>query len=172
MNELWIVRFVRKDGKPDEEYYYRSLAKVEYHKNLFLDDEPSCMSALKSSTTNIKEDTMKLNFVKSGDYYIPDIQLQNPNIHLGKWGLMRKSYLRIAQPFLLSELVLSKMLYPHCVEIEATAKSRMNVILPQLMKHYGVTERLKAANQLEWVRQMNACVAQAEEIIKHELIYS
>lgn len=43
---------------------------------------------------------MELNFIKSGDYYIPDIQLQNPNIRLGKWGLMRKSYLRIAQPFL------------------------------------------------------------------------
>ena len=39
MNELWIVRFVRKDGKPDEEYYYRSLAEAEYHKNLFLDDD-------------------------------------------------------------------------------------------------------------------------------------
>lgn len=97
---------------------------------------------------------------------------KNPNIRLGKWGLMRKSYLRIAQPFLFSEMVLSETLYPHCAEIEAAAKSRMNIILPQLMKHYGVTERLKAANQLEWVRQMNACVAQAEEIVKAELIYS
>lgn len=52
---------------------------------------------------------MELNFIKSGDYYIPDIQLQNPNIHLGKWGLMRKSYLRIAQPFLFSEMVLSEV---------------------------------------------------------------
>ena len=59
---------------------------------------------------------------------------------------------------LFSEMVLSETLYPHCAEIEAAAKSRMNTILPQLMKHYGVTERLKAANQLEWVRQMNACV--------------
>ena len=67
------------------------------------------------------------------------------------------SYLRIAQPFLFSEMVLSETLYPHCAEIEAAAKSRMNTILPQLMKQYGVTERLKAANQLEWVRQMNAC---------------
>ena len=39
MNELWIVRFVRKDGKSDEEYYYRSLAEAKYHKNLFLDDD-------------------------------------------------------------------------------------------------------------------------------------
>ena len=107
---------------------------------------------------------MELNFIKSGDYYIPDIQLQNPNIRLGKWGLMRKSYLRIAQPFLFSEMVLSETLYPHCAEIEAAAKSRMNII--------GVTEQLKAADQLEWVRQMNACVAQAEEVIKDELIYS
>ena len=53
---------------------------------------------------------MELNFIKSGDYYIPDIQLQNPNIRLGKWGLMRKSYLRIAQPFLFSEMVLSETL--------------------------------------------------------------
>ena len=59
---------------------------------------------------------MELNFIKSGDYYIPDIQLQNPNIHLGKWGLMRKAYLRIAQPFLFSEMVLSETLYPHCAE--------------------------------------------------------
>lgn len=115
---------------------------------------------------------MELKFIKSGDYYIPDIKLKEPNIRLGKWGLMRKSYLRIAQPFLFSEMVLSETLYPHCAEIEAAAKSRMNIILPQLMKHYGVTERLKAANQLEWVRQMNACVAQAEEVIKDELIYS
>ena len=48
----------------------------------------------------------------------------------------------------------------------------MNITLPQLMKYYGVTEQFKAANQLEWVRQMNACVAQAEEVIKDELIYS
>ena len=108
---------------------------------------------------------MELRFIKSGDYYIPDIQLQNPNIRLGKWGLMRKSYL-------FSEMVLSETLYSHCAEIEAAAKSRMNIILPQLMKHYGVTEQLKAADQLEWVRQMNACVAQAEEVIKDELIYS
>ena len=47
----------------------------------------------------------------------------------------------------------------------------MDVILPQLMKYYGVTEQLKADNQLEWVRQVNACVAQAEEAIKGELIY-
>ena len=52
-------------------------------------------------------------------------------------------------------MVLSETLYPRCAEIEAAAKSCMNIILLQLMKHYGVTERLKATDQLEWVRQMN-----------------
>ena len=52
----------------------------------------------------------ELTYTRCGDYYIPDIQLQNPNIRLGKWGLMRKAYLRIAQPFLFSEMVLSETL--------------------------------------------------------------
>ncbi|MGN8732755.1 TnpV protein [Fusicatenibacter saccharivorans] len=114
---------------------------------------------------------MELNFIKCGDYYIPDIKLKNPNIRLGKWGRMRREYLRLANPALFSEMVLSETLYEHCAEIEETARSRMIIILPQLMEYYGVTEQLKAENQLEWVRQMNACVAQAEEAIKTELIY-
>jgi hypothetical protein len=115
---------------------------------------------------------MELNFIKSGDYYIPDIKLKNPNIRLGKWGRMRREYLRLAHPITFTDMVLTETLYEHCAEIEATAKKRMDVILPQLMKYYGVTEQLKAENQIEWVRQMNACVAQAEEAIKGELIYA
>lgn len=114
---------------------------------------------------------MELNFIKCGDYYIPDIKLEKPNICLGKWGRMRREYLRLANPVLFSEMVLSETLYEHCAEIEETAKKRMEIIVPQLAKAYGVTEQLKAENQIEWVRQMNACVAQAEETIKGELIY-
>lgn len=114
---------------------------------------------------------MELNYIKCGDYYIPDIKLKNPHIRLGKWGRMRREYLRQAHPILFSEMVLTETLYEHCAEVEATAKSRMELIVPQLMKHYGVTEQLKAENQMEWVRQINACVAQAEETIKAELIY-
>ena len=113
----------------------------------------------------------KLNYIKCGDYYIPDIRLAKPNIRLGKWGRMRREYLRQAHPILFSDMVLTETLYEHCAEVEATAKSRMELIVPQLMKHYGVTEQLKAENQMEWVRQMNTCVAQAEETIKAELIY-
>lgn len=111
---------------------------------------------------------MELNFIKCGDYYIPDIKVKNPNIRLGKWGRMRKEYLRLANPVLFSDMVLNETLYEHCAEIEETAKKRMEIIVPQLAKAYGVTEQLKAENQIEWVRQMNACVAQAEEAIKRQ----
>lgn len=66
---------------------------------------------------------------------------------------------------------MSEKLFEHCAEIEAAARTRLELIVPELAKRNGVTEQLKAENQLEWVRQMNACKAQAEEIIKYELIY-
>ena len=59
----------------------------------------------------------------------------------------------------------------YCAEIDEAARNRMELIVPELAKQYGVTEQLKAENQMEWVRQMNACKAQAEEIVKAELIY-
>ncbi len=61
----------------------------------------------------------------------------------------------------------------HCAEIDEAARNRMELIVPELVKRNGVTEQLKAEaeNQMEWVRQMNACKAQAEEVVKAELIY-
>ena len=72
---------------------------------------------------------------------------------------------------LFNELVLSDKLFEHCAEIDEAARSRMELIVRSLAEQNGVTEQLKAENQMEWVRQMNACKAQAEEIVKTELIY-
>ena len=72
---------------------------------------------------------------------------------------------------LFNELVLSDKLFEHCAEIDEAARNRMELIVRSLAKQYGVTEQLKAENQMEWVRQMNACKAQAEEVMKTELIY-
>ena len=59
----------------------------------------------------------------------------------------------------------------YCAKIDEAARNRMELIVPELAKQYGVTEQLKAENQMEWVRQMNACKAQAEEVVKAELIH-
>ena len=76
-----------------------------------------------------------------------------------------------AVDLLFNELVLSDKLFEHCAEIDETARNRMELIVRSLAEQNGVTEQLKAENQMEWVRQMNACKAQAEEIVKAELIY-
>ena len=74
-------------------------------------------------------------------------------------------------PILFNELVLSDKLFEHCAEIDEAARNRMELIVRSLAERNGVTEQLKAENQMEWVRQMNACKAQAEEVVKFELIY-
>ena len=71
-----------------------------------------------------------------------------------------------------NELALSDKLFEHCAEIDEAARSRMELIVRSLAEQNGVTEQLKAENQMEWVRQMNACKAQAEEVVKAELIYN
>ncbi len=76
-----------------------------------------------------------------------------------------------AVDLLFNELVLSDKLFEHCAEIDEAARNRMELIVRSLAEQNGVTEQLKAENQMEWVRQMNACKAQAEEIVKAELIY-
>ena len=76
-----------------------------------------------------------------------------------------------AVDLLFNELVLSDKLFEHCAEIDEAARNRMELIVPSLAEQNGVTEQLKAENQMEWVRQMNACKAQAEEVVKAELIY-
>ena len=76
-----------------------------------------------------------------------------------------------AVDLLFNELVLSDKLFEHCAEIDEAARNRMELIVPELAKRNGVTEQLKAENQMEWVRQMNACKAQTEEVVKAELIY-
>ena len=101
---------------------------------------------------------------------IPNIIIHKTKA-LGHYGRLRKAYLEMHRPILFNELVLSDRLFEHCAEIDEAAQNRMELIVPQLAKQHSVIERLKAENQMEWVRQMNACKAQAEEVVKAELIY-
>ena len=114
--------------------------------------------------------SMNITYTQNGDYLIPNIIIRKTK-PLGHYGRLRKAYLEMHRPILFNELVLSDRLFEHCAEIDEAAQNRMELIVPQLAKQYGVTERLKAENQMEWVRQMNACKAQAEEVVKAELIY-
>lgn len=91
---------------------------------------------------------------------------------LGKYGRMRKTYLKEHRPILYNQMLLSEKLYPHLLEIDETAQSRLEQMMPQLAKEAGATEKLKASDPMKWVGLMNTCKAQAEEILMAELINS
>ena len=114
-----------------------------------------------------------LNYLQTGDYLIPNLTLTNPPTKpLGKYGRMRKAYLKEHRPVLYSQLLLSEKLYPHLLEIEEAANNRLELLMPQLMQAAGVTEELKASDPMKWVGLANNCKAQAEEMILEELINS
>lgn len=115
----------------------------------------------------------ELTYTKNGDYLIPDLSLTpQPETPLGKYGRMRRTYLKEHRPILWNRLILSEELYPHLREIDTAAHNRLEQMMPELVKAAGATEELKASDPMKWVGLMNNCKAQAEEIILNELIYS
>ena len=114
----------------------------------------------------------ELTYSRNGDYLIPDLSLNETEQPIGKYGRMRKAYLKEHRPILWNSLILSEKLYPHLLEIEQAAQSRLELMMPKLAKAAGATESLKASDPMKWVGLMNNCKAQAEETILAELIYS
>ena len=100
--------------------------------------------------------SMNITYTQNGDYLIPNIVIRKTK-PLGHYGRLRKAYLEMHRPILFNELVLSDKLFEHCAEIDEAARNRMELIVRSLAEQNGVTEQLKAENQMEWVRQMNAC---------------
>ena len=114
-----------------------------------------------------------LTYTMNGDYQIPDLKLtEQPEKPLGKYGRMRKAYLKEHRPLIYNQLLLTEKLYPHLIEIDETAQSRLEQMMPQLAKDAGATEQLKASDPMLWVGLMTTCKAQAEEILMAELIHS
>ena len=117
----------------------------------------------------------ELTYTKNGDYLIPDLTLsETPEDArpLGKYGRLRRSYLQEHRPILWNQMILSETLFPHLREIDETAHRRLEQMMPVLMQSAGVTEELKARDQMKWVGLMNSLKAQAEEIILSELVYN
>ena len=85
---------------------------------------------------------------------------------------MRHAYLKEYRPAIYSTLLLTEKLFPHLAEIDAACKNRLDIIETAMMRQEGVTEALKAADQMEWVRPRNSIHSRAEEIVLHELVYA
>ena len=98
---------------------------------------------------------MNITYRQNGDYLIPNIVIRKTK-PIGHYGRLRKAYLEMHRPILFNELVLSDKLFEHCAEIDEAARNRMELIVRSLAEQNGVTEHLKAENQMEWVRQISS----------------
>ena len=107
-----------------------------------------------------------------GDYFIPSITLPDDGEYqIGKYGRMRRSYLKEYRKILYNNYVLEGTLFKHLAEIDQAGNERIENIVSAMAKQEGVTEALKAADQIEWVCRMNSIRNRAEEIVLHELVY-
>ena len=110
---------------------------------------------------------------QEGDYFVPNLALPYTGAHsLGKYGRMRRRYLKEHRPALYSTMLLNGTLIQHLAEIDQTCHERMERICTAMAAQEGVTEALKTSDQMEWVRRMNGIHNRTEEIVMAELVYT
>ena len=113
-----------------------------------------------------------IDYILVGDYYIPDLKLPEENRPIGRYGRLHREYLKQEHPARYSALILTGKLWTYLADLNEQAEERLDLIIEQMKAAEGVTEELKARNQLEWVGRMNNIRNRAEEIILHELVYA
>ena len=113
-----------------------------------------------------------LDYTLVNDHYLPNLTVAAPAEHpTGRWGRLHKTYLKEQHPVRYNQLLLSGVLGSHLAKLDKQAEEQLALTIRQMQEAEGVTEALKAADQLEWVCRMNSIRNRAEEIIKSELIF-
>ena len=114
-----------------------------------------------------------LDYTMVNGYYLPNLTVAAPTEQhpTGRWGRLHKMYLKEQHPIRYNQLLLSGELGSYLAKLDKQAEEQLALIIRQMQEAEGVTEALKAADQLEWVRRMNSIRNRAEEIIKTELIF-
>lgn len=127
--------------------------------------------AMEKLKKHIHDDSNGLDYVLVGDYYIPDLQLPEESRPIGRWGRMHREYLQEYCPDRYNELLLSGKLWTYLADLDEQVQNRLDCTIVQIKETEGVTEELKAKDQLAWVGRMNSIRHRAEEIIRSEMIY-
>ena len=115
---------------------------------------------------------MNIYYIRSGDYFIPDLNLPEELRPIGKWGRMHLDYLKEYHPIQFNAMVLSGILWRYLADLNEQAQQRMETLIAQMQSAEGITEALKAADPISWTQRMNNIAARAEEVIREELIYT
>ena len=114
---------------------------------------------------------MEIQYIRVGDYFIPDLELPQESRPMGKWGRMHRDYLREYKPIQYNCLLLSGELWSYLADLNEQTQDKLERMIDQMKVTEGVTEELKAADPMAWVGSMNNIRARAEEIIREELIF-
>ena len=111
-------------------------------------------------------------YSQQGDYLFPNLKMpEQPEYNIGVWGQRRRRYLKQHRPILYTNLLTSCKLSEHLADIEEECSERMDGLVKAMAKQEGVTEALKAADQMAWIRRMNNIRNRAEEIVLNEIVY-
>ncbi len=118
----------------------------------------------------------ELTYTKVGDYYLPDLIMdgeeEQEEMPLGKYGLLRETFLREHHNGRYTSMLLTGRLEAHLREIDRQAQEQVDSIVESLKQQQGVTEDLKARDQMAWVQAVNNIIAQAEEMVLPEIVYN
>ena len=113
---------------------------------------------------------MEIQYIRVGDYFIPDLMLPEESRPIGKWGRMHREYLKEHKPIQYNCLLLSGKLWTYLADLNEQAQDRLDRIIEQMKTAEGITEDLKVSDPMAWVGAMNNIRNRAEEIILQELI--
>ena len=114
---------------------------------------------------------MEMQYIRVGDYFIPDLELPQESRPIGRWGRLHREYLREQRPIQYNCLLLSGKLWTYLADLNEQAQDRLERIIEQMKTDEGISEALKASDPMAWVGAMNNIRNRAEEIILQELIY-
>lgn len=114
---------------------------------------------------------MNINYIRVGDYYIPDLTLPEEIRPIGGWGRMHREYLREHKPIQYNCLLLSGKLWTYLADLNEQAQDRLERMIDQMKVSEGISEALKASDSMAWVQRMNNIRARAEETVREELIF-
>ena len=112
-----------------------------------------------------------LSYTLHGDYYLPDLEINEEEPTYGKYGIMRKQFLKEHRSARYQYLVLTGKLTEQLNQVDKEAREKVEMLMEQMVEQWGVTEELKMHEQMEWVRRKNNIQAIAEEIALKEIIY-
>ena len=112
-----------------------------------------------------------LSYTLYGDYYLPDLEINEEEPTYGKYGIMRKHFLKEHRSARYQYLVLTGKLTEHLNQVDKEAREKVEMLMEQMAEQWGVTEELKMQDQMEWVRRMNNIKTNAEEIVYKNIIF-